>query len=204
MNVSDIAERIEPLILDAKAELAIAKYYTRGKYTGSWFDSPELASDPNQLEMADFVALATLSVELTGTTVVGLLEQRSTIETLLRRLPAEANLVDIDEADLAPLWELQERLNEIPGIGPVRRSKLLAHKRPNLVPIRDQHVLAAMGLNENSDLTLPLREALRSRPDLVRRLQQLAELSDGRTVTPLRALDVVLWMRQHGDSQVSD
>lgn len=83
---------------------------------------------------------------------------------------------------------------------------MLAHKRPRLVPIRDQYVLDDLMGTRNGLFTQPLRDALALDTATMDRLRELASgtarVPDD--LSPLRVLDVVVWMQAHGDAQVAD
>lgn len=142
---------------------------------------------------------------MSGRAVVGLFERGERLAEHLAKIPHETKLVDAREEELAALYELQGQLDEVPDVGHVTRSKLLARKRPHLVPIRDQHVLRALLGADQGPLTAPLRSALASAPSITERLAEIRELSGApATISDLRVLDVVVWMTVHGDAQVSD
>lgn len=206
-----IATAIRRHIEGEPAERMILKYYRPGKYTGARFDQPPfVGTPPNQFVYVDLLAPATLSAELKGRSVTAILDQADDLSGLLEALPdPEVHLVDTTDADLEPLWELQNFLDsrKVPGVSQTRMTKLIAQKRPLLMPIRDRFVNQALGIVRDDPLTVHLRDALREIPDLITRLEHLAGLvadAGGPTIGYLRALDVVLWMAAWGDRQVPD
>jgi hypothetical protein len=80
----------------------------------------------------------------------------------------------------------------LPGVGPTKAGKILARKRPLLVPIYDE-VVATFLRPTPGQFWIELRAALQ---DEARR-KQLNNLVDGNEsgVGTLRALDVAIWMR---------
>jgi hypothetical protein len=86
--------------------------------------------------------------------VVGLIERDGDLAAKLRLVPTDVDLAGASDADLDVLFAVQRDLDNIAKIGHVIRSKLLAHKRPRLVPIRDQYVL--MALLDGSIIETPL------------------------------------------------
>lgn len=200
-----VSERIGSFIDDPRAPLLLAKYYS-GRYTGALFDhAPQLQSpDANRFTTQDIAAVATLSVPLSGRAVQGLLEREAELSGLLEAIPHDADLAVADDQILEDLYKLQDALDKVHDIGHVTRSKLLAHKRPHLVPIRDQHVLNALTGRTHGDFTEPLRQALRHDEAIIPRLLDLQHRAAVQPVSALRALDVVVWMAVHGDAQVSD
>jgi hypothetical protein len=94
---------------------------------------------------------------------------------------------------VAALWVL---LKAQDGIGWVTAGKLCARKRPTLAPIYDEHVRTAVGSPPSwwkmiADAYLDTA--------LTGRLEQLhAQAGLPAHVSSLRALDIAIWMRQHG------
>ncbi|HVE46427.1 MAG TPA: DUF6308 family protein [Acidimicrobiales bacterium] len=94
----------------------------------------------------------------------------------------------------ARLWTL---LEAVPGIGWVTGAKLLARKRPHLLPVYDQVVKAALQ-PRSGRFWEPLWEELQD----VRIVGRLEEVRSGAgvdgAVSLLRILDVAIWMRNRG------
>lgn len=191
---------------DAAVELLrgyfdIDAFHAGSGFTGALFDTWDPTgtrpASPNTFTPDDLQAIAFLSADIGVRAAVELLDrQRARFESLLSAMGPDRDLVDEAEPITAawPATVLNTALRELPGIGPTRASKLIARKRPRLVPIYDsvidQHVLAGSGR-----LWEPMRQALR-REDraLHRRLIQLraaAGLSEA--VSPLRVFDVIAW-----------
>src|SRR3954453_20128643 len=199
--MSSLGTLIHTFIDDDDAVRLLAKYYA-GKYTGSRFDTaPQLQSPgPHRFTAHDIAAVSTLSVALPGTAVAGLVDRDDQLEQLLRAVPVDVDLADASDDDLEKVFAVKEALDGIEGVGHVTRSKLLAHKRPRLVPIRDQYVLTALLGRDSGSFTKPLRDALVADPSIGERLGDVQR--DARIPCPvstLRVLDVVIWMATHGD-----
>lgn len=198
-----LADKLQAHVLNDGAEAMLQRYLSRRMFSGAWFgtiggrgDAPEVA---DRFTPADLVAVSTLSLNVPGWTAVDLLDRRANeLSTGLAAVPADLDLHEANDAALDPLFALQDKLDDIPGVGHVTRSKLLARKRPRLVPLRDQHVLRELVGGTRSSLTRPLRDALRADDEVRRRLQQLASAVPDAAVSPLRALDIVVWMNVHG------
>jgi hypothetical protein len=203
--VGPLRERILKYIEGDEAVPLLAKYYG-GRYTGAHFDTcAELQSpEPNRFTAHDIAAVATLSVPLTGRAVVGLLEMESELVGLLDAVPFDVDLADAGQEVLEAVFRLQEQLDGLVDIGHVTRSKLLARKRPRLVPIRDQHVLTALLDRADGPFTEPLRDVLAADSQVAERLNEVQRQANLPVpLSTLRALDVIVWMAVHGDSQVS-
>ena len=167
---------------------------------GRWDDAATI----NEVTPSDLIALATLSVEVKGSSAVALLdpEMSSTITALLAQIPPDLTLVDDDAPaildDSGPAAELWSVVRKVDGFGPTRTSKLLARKRPRLIPVFDSVVAAELGLKGPLDHWTVMRDlvtqdegALWQRAERIR-----AEVGLDDAVTPLRIIDIVLW--RHG------
>jgi hypothetical protein len=167
-----------------------------GSFSGRLFE--QLADpDPFALTANDFVAVSALSVDIPPEAAALLLgELRPSITHHLRRIPAAAAITD--GADLlgehSDAWKLYDLLKSVDGLGPTRVSKLLAAKRPALVPIRDSVVHAALG--SPNQWWSPWVQFMTG-PDATVRLEQVRKVAVGaraQHLSLLRVLDVVIWM----------
>ena len=170
-------------------------------YTGSRFerlggggDRPGVA---DEFTPEDLVAVTVLSVEVPGRAALEILEhRRSRLHELLRQIPTDLNLVDVEPDTITKAWapwRLDTELRLITGLGPTTVSKLIARKRPRLIPVYDSVV---------QDLVRPvggfwasLNGALRADDRaLQKQLIALREKSGiGQDISPLRVFDVVAW-----------
>jgi hypothetical protein len=105
---------------------------------------------------------------------------------------ADAEQLIEKEGPADRLWRLLEKQD---GAGWVTAGKLLARKRPSLIPVYDNVVRCAFGWPRN--VWTALRDALRKQDSSL--LATLDEVKQGAglpcQVTPLRVLDVAVWMR---------
>ncbi|MET7519553.1 DUF6308 family protein [Streptomyces sp. NPDC005480] len=177
-------------------------------FTGSRFEHLAGGGDrpaaADVLTADDLIAVQTLSVKVPARTALNLLESdlAAQLSTLLSSIPTDIDMADADAADLAfgsaadTAWHL---LGDQPGIGWVTAGKLLARKRPRLLPVYDQVVRCVLGRPRSFWLTLHV--ALRADDYALHRrllaLRQSAGVPE--TVSALRICDVVLWMRHHGE-----
>lgn len=185
----------------------LQRYYAmqgdQPKYTGSRFESmAALNSDPNTLAPADFLAVAMLSVTVPARAAIRLLERDAeAVSELLAQIPTDVDIVDVDPDTLdgtnsraGQLWNLLRRGRD--GLGPTTTSKLLAAKRPRLLPIWDSFVKQATGLG-TTGYWRKFRSVLVDEQRCV--WNWLGELRTFSTDTPqsiseLRIVDVLLWM----------
>ncbi|MGB3412443.1 MAG: DUF6308 family protein [Microthrixaceae bacterium] len=174
-------------------------------FTGSSFerfagggDRPEVA---NHFTAEDIVAVSMLSVDIPGRASLEILDFRAgELNELLAGIPTGLDLWD-DEAEKAiaegsssrVLWD---ELMEIEQVGWVTAGKLLARKRPRLIPVYDTVLKQAFTLPRGTSWWTALRDVLRTDPSLVSdaiALRSAAGLDD--TISVLRIIDVVVWMK---------
>jgi hypothetical protein len=205
-------------LLDVDVAVGLVREYFadgpdgRARYSGAYFerlggggDRPEVA---NQVTADDLLAVSMLSVPVVRYYALHVLEYRSReISSLLARIPVDAKLTDDGAGDLIakgnPAWELWNLLHGIKPrlhrsrLGPVAAGKLLARKRPHLIPVYDSHVKKALGRPRNdqawwSDLRCQLtRDAA-----LVRELETVRARAGAGHLSLLRTFDVMCWMSQ--------
>lgn len=207
----DVAQ-LTKVLADDQACQHLRRYFGVGlesgelsPYTGGRFEFLDGGGDRAEIcsrfTAADIVALGLLSVDLPGRVALDLLEGALGEEAaaFLGQIPASVNLWDVDAADLIEkggpadgLWRLLEKQD---GAGWVTAGKLLARKRPALIPVYDNVVRCAFGWPQS--VWTALRDALRQDDGSFR-----AALDDVKhraglpcQVTPLRVLDVAIWMR---------
>lgn len=196
---------------------AAALAYDRS-YSGRWFDLLADHDHPNEITARDLVAVTMLSVEVPPHTAAWILGPgRDEISFLLEQIPTDRTIWEADEAELeegAPASDLWSRLQtgcwptetDSNGIAWVTAGKLLAAKRPHLIPVYDSKVKEYLGVPTDR-FWLPLRDQL-STPE--ERLVISMAVSGGPSadslgveLSLLRRIDIVLWMRAGGYESAS-
>jgi len=197
-------------IFDAPSAVELVQRYFASHasgpaFTGSLFNTWAGGGElhPDVVTSDDLIAVQFLSMRPFSETIWRILEgQRREISAALSRIPQDATLwgpparVDADLAHAAAAWEI---LRAIPGAGWVTAGKILARKRPNLVPVYDSVVRGVVGGGDA--YWMSLRSWLGQRPsaggctnvDQLRAIRAEAGISADR-LPDLRVLDVVLWM----------
>lgn len=196
--------------LDAEAERNLRRYFGNDPddfFIGGSFerfagggDRPEVA---NRFTAEDIVAVSMLGVQVSGETAREILEVRNEeFSELLSLLAVDLDMwQDEAEALLAPgspAAQLSERLAAVDGAGWVTAAKLMARKRPRLIPVNDRVVRKAFRNSEEFDWWAALRGALVADPSLVEEITALraaAGLDEG--ISVLRVIDVAVWMKDH-------
>ena len=194
--------------LDVEAVGLIKRYFTffdgrRFNAIGGGGDSPALM---NHFDSSDLVAVSTLSVNIPGSAAIEILETKARkLNALLAQIPNDVALHEADRSlisEESPAWKLWEQIGSIRGMGPVLTDKLLARKRPHLLPVYDSVVKAAIQRNRNR-YWLPIWNELRAGDGaLVGHLQRIRSLSGlaAQDASLLRVLDVAIWMRNRRES----
>ena len=204
-----LSERLEAL-LDREGEpaaiTALRTYFAplpQGRYSGAYFErlagGGDRAETANEFTSDDIVAVSTLAVDIGGDAALELLvSRRSRLTALLQDIPTGVVLADLTADDIGDEWPVRavyQELMSIPRIGETSATKLLARKRPHLVPILDSVVTAELGIVKGR-YWQPLHAWLvaddRARHRQLERLRGEAGL--GPEVSVLRVFDVLAWM----------
>ena len=132
------------------------------KFAGRLFDRLAAETPPDHYTAADLYAAAALSAPIDPVEGIWILEDPE-VQTLLGDVPTDVSIADPGAAEVladeSTASRLYLRLREVRGIGPTRASKLLAVKRPALVPIRDSYVEAVLGAATERKWWAPMLEA---------------------------------------------
>lgn len=188
---------IEVLLAEKGLKDLIGLYFEgmpKTDFAGHLFDAiPD--NPPERVVASDLVAVSLLDVSF-GPTATDALLNRAYLDSHLaiENLPINLDLWDaIDRVN--NLYEARKVLDDLHDVGPVKASKLLARKRPRIVPITDRHVEAFFGCSGWEFLT-PLAICLSENSDLVDAINALSQSpsESGHSPTTLRLLDVAIWM----------
>lgn len=206
--------RLPPILDSAHTDVAVdaLRAYFRADplpvYSGSRFERFAGGGDrpgtANEFTADDLVAITMLSVDVPGQAALRLLGDydrayQADLSGLLRRLPTDLALVDAEEehlVDAEKLWALVSRNR---GVGRTKTSKLLARKRPHLLPVIDAVVVEAVGhVPRRHNFYRNLQAALRA--DDRRLVEHLTEVRDAagvdNDISTIRVFDILVWM--HG------
>jgi hypothetical protein len=185
-------DRIRELLAVPGIGKLIAAYFDPGgPFAGTTFD---LLGDnpPGELRRDDLLATTLLDISWRPPAVRALLADSGPIAAELAAIPADLDLWLADDAILQAATALHKRLDKLDGVGPVIASKLLARKRPRLVPIHDRHVLRVLTPPANQ-FWVTLGDALRE-PSLRAEIEELRP-AGAESLSLLRLLDAAVWMR---------
>ncbi|WP_233716748.1 DUF6308 family protein [Mycolicibacterium vinylchloridicum] len=163
-------------------------------FTGRWFEEFAVIGDPNRFEASDLLAVEALSVTVPTEAAASLLIANSErFNSLLKQIPREQNLWEVSRSDVSvgsAAGNLHAELRTLAGIGWVVAGKLMAAKRPKLIPILDNEV--------NNYLQPPKGRFWLALHDELSESSRRQIISDVcRVVSPrvslLRRIDVALW-----------
>lgn len=174
----------------------------RAGFSGRLFEHHLRRSTAERFTPLDVLAVEALSVDvppLVAARLVDVREERFAGLLLSCRaaLRDVADLRDVPDEliDGGPLVALHRELRDLPGLGTVVTSKLMAAKFPAHVPIRDRLVEEHLGLAKSRTWWAPIRELV-SAGGVAETLLGAALPDGAPEVTLLRRLDVVLWMEE--------
>lgn len=148
--MTELHERVLRLV-EKPADRLVAQFFdTAGLFAATTFD---LLPDnlPDRFTTTDLLAVTLLDVALPPPAIRRLLEsEASAFNGLLSAVAVEVDLWDASEDDLAKAEKLYWALRDLPKVGRARASKLMARKRPRLIPVVDSVILDARWLWETS------------------------------------------------------
>ena len=203
-----VSERVTDLLApdrEGEAVRLLQTYFAprpQGRFSGAYFerlggggDRPEVA---HTFTADDLVAVSLLAVDIGGDAALDLLvTRRDRLEALLREVPRDVALADLTEDEVGDSWTvrpLYRELLSIRGLGETSVTKLLARKRPHLVPILDSVVAEELGVVKGRYWS-PLHAWLVADDRRMhRRLEVLRERAGiGEDISVLRVFDVLVW-----------
>jgi hypothetical protein len=186
----------------------------RARYSGAYFerlggggDRPEAAC---QFTAEDLLAVTMLSVRIEGYHALDVLHyQAHDLNDLLSEIPPDIALQDPRAegliADGGPAWKLWDMLCDIEPrpedhrIGPVAAGKLLARKRPDLIPVYDSRIKKVLKRPRvDNRWWHDLRGGLVNNQDFVRELESVRDRAGADHMSLLRVFDVMCWMFSWG------
>lgn len=197
----------------------IDKYFevrTNGRplYTGSHFETFAGGGDavePNRITPADLIAVSMLSVHVPGQAALGIVGTLGgELERLLKPLTADLRLENLTAEQFSQLldggspaddiWQLLRQKADLWGIGQTTASKILARKRPHLVPIYDSVVADQVGMSDSGGQWRIWWEAFQGAEGrrFAERLEAIRADSGQFHLSLLRVIDIVLWMEGRG------
>jgi hypothetical protein len=178
--------------------------------TGSYFDEWAGRGDTANRDVitdSDAVAVSMLSVTVPAKALVGLAEPETAarITGLLEEIPTDVPLSSLSSEKAAALltgrgpaallWkELRRTEDNRWGIGATTASKIMARKRPHLIPIWDEVIGQVIGKRSSLGQWMNWHRLLTDGTGLPERLAEIHRLSEVELpLSELRIMDVILW-----------
>jgi hypothetical protein len=214
-NPMDLAELLA-WVDDPQAIEDLRSYFEPGRapgtmprYSGSRFEflagGGDRCETANRITSDDLVAVTLLAVDVPGDVALQLFEGDLGLHVTgyLEQIPTDVSINDPEAAGLfaeaSPArvaWDLLEKPH---GMGWVITNKLLARKRPRLIPVYDGVVQCAYGYPVGlwNWLVALFAEDGGVLNDHLLVAREAAGVSS--KVTALRVLDVIVWMRHRDD-----
>lgn len=178
-------------------------------YTGAHFESLESYNNiEDRITASDLYAVATLNTPIGRQAAMGILiteadELNGYLAQITSRNLGSLSADEFNEhlgADsaAAKLWDALRRrtkpTEEKWKIGPTRASKIMARKRPHLIPINDRVIRRVIDKKRGEEDWQLWWEALTCDNELERRADALRTAIDKPGLSTLRVFDIVLWM----------
>lgn len=179
--------------LPGSKELVAAYFNPNERFAGATFDLL-VPNYPFSYEASDALAASLLDVRFIPSAVRRLLSNPK-FTALLMQIPVDVSLWEATDEMLdehSPSQALWEELRRLGEVGPTRASKLMARKRPHLIPVIDSVTRTGLGIGRGNAWLL-LREAL-SEKSRRQRIDDLRPLWLSSEVSTLRILDALMWM----------
>lgn len=172
-------------------DLVAAYFNSDGPFAGTLFDL--LGENPsNVLTLDDLLATTLLDISWRPLAVRALLAEGDHVTAGLATIPTNLDLWNAGPDAIQSATVLHQWFDQLPGVGPVIASKLLARKRPRLVPIHDDVVFRVLAPPRNK-FWVTLAAALTDSA-LRAAIEDLRPAGD-ESISLLRLLDVAIWIR---------
>lgn len=182
----------------------------RPKYSGSRFETlgEDVDIDPNQITAIDLVAVSMLSVDVPAQASLGILETLAEqISELLSQIPQDLKFENLTpelfEKYLAPgspadkLWKILRQYDDPWDLGQTKVSKIMARKRPDLIPVYDSVVKAVVGIKGSGEQWNAWYSAFHDgspeAAEFVDMLRAIRLAAGQHHLSLLRVLDIALW-----------
>lgn len=180
-------------------------------FEGGWWDGfdPSGTRDatPDAFTADDLLSASLLSIRIPPTAVLQILgDKAGDLGIALRTLGQDRELATLSASEVGELeakstiWRM---LRSIPSIGPTTTSKLIARKRPNLIPIYDGVVGKAVYGDTSRAQWARLHEALTADGAALNTHLKSLRARSGLPgwISPLRIFDVIAWLDASGKAK---
>lgn len=190
----DYGERIDKLLSDSELSGRVREYLNPESNFAAYSFNLDGPNPHSEFTSDDLLALNFLDVPIGPLTYRQFKKQEPDLSETLARVDPTVALWEVDEnhPGYRAANELWEALDRIYGVGTITAHKLLARKRPHLIPILDSSVISFYE-RDTSQYWIPLGRALRdeNRRSAIESLRP----NDPRAheLSVLRILDIAIW-----------
>lgn len=191
--MTDLQNRVLSFVGEPAKPLVERFFNTDGPFAATTFDTlPD--NDRNRFTTTDLLAVTLLDVALPPPSVRRLLDtDADAFNGLLAAVPDDVDLWDVSDEDLAHAEALYWALRELHNVGRTRASKLMARKRPRLIPVVDSVIIEALNLRDDSWVAL---RACLSDAEVQKSIEaSRPNNAPEQSISTLRLLDAAVWMR---------
>lgn len=204
---STILQAIRTNNEDEGRDLIAPYYHSERPFTGASFELVGADDNPvDRITASDLYAVSTLAVKVPAKAGIAILgEQAEVFNELLREIP-ETSIGELTAEEfkihLGPdssaqgLWDRLRRNGldeERWKIGPTTASKIMARKRPHLIPIEDSVVDRVVQMGRQDSWQLWWETFAEAGDYLETRAERLRESVNRPDLSTLRVFDVLLW-----------
>lgn len=192
--MTDLQSRVLSFVGEPAKRLVEQFFDTDGPFAATTFDTlPD--NDRDRFTTTDLLAVTLLDVALPPPSVRSLLETNADkFSGLLANVPDEVDLWSASQEDLSHAEALYWALRKLRNVGRTRASKLMARKRPRLIPVVDSVIIAALNLGDDSWVAL---RACLSNPEVRDSIEaSRPDNAPAKSISTLRLLDAAVWMRR--------
>ena len=183
------------------------------KFEGSRFEFLDGGGDkPNvadEITAADLAAVTCLGVDVPEGAMLRMLEGTDArkIRELLKEIPTGVDLHSHSDNPLgsaSKAWAVWDIINAPNGMGRTTTSKILARKRPQLIPILDSVVVCALALSDTNawdDIFQFMTQNYCAVVDELKVIQAAAALTHGDVgrISLLRVFDIIVWQQHRSE-----
>lgn len=160
--------------------------------------------EPDTVTAVDVLAAGALSVGLGKADLTWFWRAGVQLDALLAALPQNVQLADADGRTVELVQSLALMAAGSDSVSVSLLSKVLHRKRPALIPMLDKATqdhyraqLPTRGEAAYPSLVTTLQADLRSNHEALERLGRALSAELKTTITPLRIVDIAIWMSQH-------
>lgn len=189
--VSGLGAAID-VAIDPPADKLVQAYFKRGgNFAADTFDTLGY-NDPFRVATDDLLAVTLLDVHVPALALRRMLgDDRELLSHMLEAIPIATDLWGATTDHLVAAGGFWDHLVAYDGVGTVIAGKLLARKRPRLIPIVDDVIGTALPAPKG-EYWVTLQASLD--PTRIDRIEALRKTLSPR-ISTLRLLDVAVWMR---------